>query len=266
MRESTRNLIRELREIASSGAPMTEAAQRLGIKYGTVASYARTFVIDFQRKKRSAPTPSTATRNREIADRFLAGEEQAALAREYGITRERVRQICNKQGCVTARKRQEDFMATVAGAAIRKGLTVQQTADMFGISRVSAYMYGKRYGFTFPTMTAEEAQELERLVILAATKTSIRQAAGCDHALSEKIRRELKKRGLETKGRSRHDDFSHRKDLIARWRGQGKTWDECAALLTSHDGKKIGTNGVYGWAYRHMPELFDTPELSRTAA
>lgn len=40
-------------------------------------------------------TGDFVARNREIHDRFMAGEKEADIARAYGITRERVRQLLN---------------------------------------------------------------------------------------------------------------------------------------------------------------------------
>ncbi|KQV83270.1 hypothetical protein [Rhizobium sp. Root1220] len=255
MHERTRRLIADLQRLASEGLTVSQAAAAVGITYNTAAMYARMRSINFHRP-RSADVKTE--RNAEIARRYLGGEAQADLAREFNVTRERVRQICEKAGCVSERKRHTDFVAVVVGTIIRKNLTLGQACEMFDISRTSAYKYCCDNGVVPSRMSEEEREELSQLAKLVETGSSIRQAVDADHNKAERLRRFLKKSGIDAKGRSRHDDFTQRRDLVERWRSEGHSWARCAELLTKHDGRVIGQGGLFLWARRHMPHLFNS--------
>lgn len=254
MRPRIAKLVDEIRKLAADGLTIEEAAKSLDYTYQVIARHARENQIRFRRPSNS--WGEHRERNQEICRRYLDGAEQASLAREFGITRERVRQIIEKAGIVSESKRHADFVMVVVGTVARKGLTVGEAAEMFNISRQSVYNYCRDNGIKPATRTAEEMQELDNLAKSVVKGASIRQAAGCDHRKAEKLRRHLQKRGIKAKGRSRHDDFSVRKRLITNWRGLGHSWAECAQLLSKHDGRPISLGGLYLWAKRHMPELF----------
>ena len=61
-------------------ATIVAAARRLRLPVGS-------------RQHRHQVSRGTWDRNREIIARFLAGETQTALAREFGVTRQRLQQI-----------------------------------------------------------------------------------------------------------------------------------------------------------------------------
>jgi hypothetical protein len=254
MRERTRLQIERIRQMADQGLTITEAANSLNVTYHYTASVARQNGIVFQRARSGPSAPSG--RNVEICRRYLAGAKQIRLAEQFGITRERVRQIIEKAGLVSETKRHADYIATVAGAVARKGLTLAEAADMFNTSRMNIYNYCREHGVRPATKTSEEAAELNALAQQVVEGKSIRKAAGLDHNKAERLRRHMAHKGITAKGRSRHDDMTDRKLLVAKWRQDGFSWPQCAQNLSEHDGRPISVGGLYMWCQRHMPELF----------
>ncbi|OWV62552.1 hypothetical protein ATY75_12060 [Rhizobium sp. N122] len=252
MRDETRAILDRIKSYAGEGLTRDETAVRLGLSYQTVVKYALSNGIAFKRKKDDGPTGS---RNSVICQRYLKGEKQTDLAREFGITRERVRQIIERSGLVSERKRHADFIAVVAGTVSRKNLTLTEAAHMFGLSRANVYTHCRMHGVTPASVTAEERAELNALALQVVSGKSVRQASNCDHAKAEKLRRHLVKNGINARGRSRWDDFSERKRLIAEWKSAGLSWEECAVKLSKHDGRKITGGALVSWCSRHMRQL-----------
>ena len=255
MIERTARLIAEIRECAQVGMTRNEAAEKVGIQYQTIVRHSRAHGIEWVRKPRSTPPGRASARNRRICDRYLAGEKQIDLAVEFGITRERVRQIIEKAGLVSEKKRHEDFVSVVVGTIVRKNLTLADAAVLFKISRLNVYTYCRKNGVTPARMTDQDVAELDALADEVINGKSIRQAAGLNNSKAEKVRRHLIKNGIQARGRSRHDDFSERRRLLTEWRGEGLTWKECAERLAKHDGRAITPTGVAVWANKHLPEL-----------
>lgn len=216
MRASTRLLIEEIRKCADSGMTRREAAAAVGCSYVTVVNHSLDHGIEWMNQPDNR---AASGRNKEICERYLAGEKQIDLAAEFRISRERVRQLIEKAGLVSETKRHEDFMATVAGTVARKGLTLGEAAEFFKIAKLNVYSYCRRHGVKPARMSAEEAAELDTMAADVVKGKSIRQAAGCDNAKAEKVRRHLIRKNIKARGRSRHDNFDERRKLLTKWRG-----------------------------------------------
>ncbi|MBX5131637.1 hypothetical protein HJB80_02880 [Rhizobium lentis] len=205
-------------------------------------------------KKKDVHADAKYQRVRQL---YLSGLNYEEIGAKMGVTRQRIEQMVRRLDLVSAQKRHDDFVAIVAGTVVRKGLTIAAASEMFKISKAVAYRYCHEHGVTPAKLTPEEQEEFSRLADAVKSGESINRAAG-NHSKAEKLRRYLVKNGIKARGRSRHDDFSKRKFLLEKWRGAGKSWIECADLLSQHDGRKITTGGVYQWALRHMPHLFES--------
>ncbi|API52894.1 hypothetical protein BMW22_15825 [Rhizobium leguminosarum] len=259
MRAETRILLDTIRFHANSGLTRDETAERLGLRYQTIVKHALAHGIEFKRKKDALPTNG---RNAVICERYLNGEKQIDLSKEFGITRERVRQIIERAGLVSETKRHEDYVAIVAGTVVRKGFTVKQAAEYFGTSRLNIFNYCVKHGVTPARMTAEERAELNALALQVVSGKSIRQAVHRESAKAEKLRRHLINNGITARGRSRWDDFSERKRLLEEWKSAGLTWEECAAKLSKHDGRKVTGGALVSWCSKHMRHLVQTKKAS----
>lgn len=258
MKRSGEKLLQDIRVLAEAGATIAQTAEKLGYTYQYIARLARESGITFRRQHPINSNASANVRNQEICRRYLDGEMQVRLADEFGITRERVRQIIEKAGLVSEGQRHADFVAVVAGTIERKQLTISQAADMFKISKQVAYNYCRSQGVKPPFMTAEEVAELDALARAVVDGESCRKVVGGSHKKAVKLIRHLERKGITARGRSRHDDFSKRKELIEKWRGEGLSWSECAIKLTAHDGRHISYNGVYMWVRKNMPHLIES--------
>lgn len=259
MRTGTILLLDQIRACAASGLTRDETAHKLDLGYQTIVKHALANGIKFKRKKDSA---AKGSRNAVICARYLKGEKQIDLANEFGISRERVRQIIERSGLVSERKRHADFIAIVAGTVSRKNLTLAEAASMFGISRVNVYTHCRIHGVTPASVTAEEREELNALALQVVSGKSIRQASNCDHSKAEKLRRHLVNNGINARGRSRWDDFSERKSLLEKWKFSGLSWEECAVKLSKHDGRKITGGALVAWCSRNMKHLISPRKAS----
>lgn len=197
---------------------------------------------------------------------YLDGHTYEEIGDKLGVTRQRIEQMVRRLDLVSPTQRRKDFVAIVAGTCIRKGLTVAELAKMFGIPRHMAWKYCHEHDVTPPKMTAAEREEFEALSNAVQSGSSMRKAVSGQHKKAEKLRRFMVDNGIDARGRSRHDDFSQRKELLEKWVSEGKTWAQCADLLSAHDGRKISGGGVYGWAWKHMPHLISRAKLSPTTA
>lgn len=255
MRPETLLLLDVIRNCAADGLTRDETACKLNLSYQTIVKHALANGIEFKRKKEFGPTGS---RNAVICERYLKGEKQIDLANEFGISRERVRQIIERSGLVSERKRHADFVAIVAGTVARKNLTLTEAASMFGLSRSNVYAHCRMHGVTPASLSAEERAELNDLALQVVSGKSIRQAVQCEHRKAKRLRRHLVKNGINARGRSRWDDFSERKRLLEKWRSEGLSWKECAAKLSKRDGRKITGAALVTWCSRHMKHLVAT--------
>jgi hypothetical protein len=84
-----------MREMAAAGMTRHEAAEATGWGYGAVHRYAKKFGIEFAKMYRLSPAVKSRIDERadDFERRFRNGETLAAIGAEYGLTRERVRQV-----------------------------------------------------------------------------------------------------------------------------------------------------------------------------
>lgn len=190
---------------------------------------------------------------------YLDGSTYEEIGAEWGVTRQRVEQVMRKLKVVPARQRQRDNMAVIAGTIVRKNLTADEAAEMFGVSRNTVYRCCYEMGVAPPRMSQEEVADFEAMTAEVVGGKSILSAANYRPYRAAKLRAFMLDRGINARGRSRHDDMSERRILIQKWRDNGVSWRECAERLSKHDGRPIGYQGIYQWVRRHMPHLVEAP-------
>lgn len=215
-----------------------------------------------QEIKRGRGRPPGPAKNYEADERyqswkkdFLNGATYEEIGAEWGVTRQRVEQVMRKLKVVPARQRQRDNMAVIAGTVVRKNLTACEAAEMFGVSRNTVYRCCREMGVAPPRMSQEETAELDAMAAEVVGGKSILSAANYRPYRAAKLRAFMIERGINARGRSRHDDMSERRVLIQKWREGGVSWAKCAERLSKHDGRPIGYQGIYQWARKHMPHL-----------
>lgn len=84
-----------LREMARSGMTRHEAAEATGWGYPAIHRYANRFDIEFAKKYRLSPSEKFRIDSRadDFERRYRNGETLAAIGSDFGLTRERVRQV-----------------------------------------------------------------------------------------------------------------------------------------------------------------------------
>jgi len=104
MKLATRLMVDALTQFAASGFTMQETAAETGLSYAAVGMYARKHGIKFYRTYKGAGAPTAPTaRSERMAALYKAGKTLEQIGSEYGITRERVRQIINKYHGLTGK-------------------------------------------------------------------------------------------------------------------------------------------------------------------
>lgn len=103
MNFSTRLMIASLKEFAASGFTVEETSAETGMSYQSVGSYARKYGIKFLRKGCAGEAPRPTERSGRMASMYKQGRTLEQIGTEYGITRERVRQIISKNHGLTGK-------------------------------------------------------------------------------------------------------------------------------------------------------------------
>ena len=92
-------MIEALSDFAASGFTMQETAEQTGSCYATIAMYSRKHGIKFLRSGLSG----ASERSERMASLYRQGKTLEQIGAEYGVTRERVRQIIGKQHGLTGK-------------------------------------------------------------------------------------------------------------------------------------------------------------------
>lgn len=87
-------IVETARSLAASGFTMQEAATEVGITYSYVAGIARKYDIRFRRPTWAPSDPTV--RERQMAALYRSGKTLQEIGDQFGVTRERVRQLLTK--------------------------------------------------------------------------------------------------------------------------------------------------------------------------
>lgn len=92
------------------GATGSELAEKYGVSTPTVLSRVRAAGVARRRGPRQGHGSKRMCPDRDaaIAARRRSGETLQSIGDEYGLTRERVRQICQREGVPAAQDREDD--------------------------------------------------------------------------------------------------------------------------------------------------------------
>lgn len=262
---------RGLIEYAAQGMTISEVAALTGANYSSVWNAARKYGVTFQRRQHKAKTaaplqPRTspnAERNQQIVARFDAGETLESISLDYGITRERVRQIVDKAGRQSRRELKIGQFAEMADRLRGEWHTVKSAAELLGVSRQVARDVARKHHINLHAMEREEHDAFMAMVARVEAGESIYAISGGDRSTEVRLRYFCNKIGVKSKARSRHMDFSHRTPLLREWRASGLDWKECAGRLATIEGRNMGAGSICAWAYRNIPDLPSQPRKQR---
>lgn len=164
-------------------------------------------------------------RNAAIVALFDEGKTLEETGAQFGITRERVRQIIKKAGRTPRRVTiaEEIRVRNEKKAAWRAERIMQRE------STLKPYLDKVRAGASFL------------------------QAAGDNPSLANRINFWAKRKGIKSSARSKWCDFSKRHEIVAAMAAEGKTWPEIANAVNKAECnlRRIGHSSIYNWAYNH---------------
>ena len=140
-------LVARMRELAAEGKTRQQAATQLEMAYITVVNLAIQYDIQFRHGGRKIGGDERSAR---MAALYRQGMTLAEIGGQYGITRERVRQIITKKHGLTAKDGGQALVA-VLGAAARLNKIEARYQKKYGCSRTQYYevlQAGGTRGFT----------------------------------------------------------------------------------------------------------------------
>ena len=246
--------IAELRRCAANSMTLAETAAFMGYGYQYVSLVARCHGIKFDRPakqgvavKKGAANPQCKADPARVRELAAEGLSQSTIADILGVSRERIRQICDRDGIETVsgkadwdrREKLAQFSGTKMSAkeaAVRAGYAAGSASDVF-----------RRAGITPP----KRETNIDRYRECAeAGMTLTETARHLGHSV-QTVRNEAKRCGIVFTAR-------HRRKV------DRKTWtgNDCRLLLDLADageppralaerfGVSAGAIGMKGWALR----------------
>lgn len=205
-------------------------------------------------------------RNKDIIRRHLAGELHTSIARDYRISRERVRQIATRG---TGKPRRDQNRAQKADSAQKiidaletQWLTGPEAAKKLGVSKNLVQRIARENKIEVPRRSFSREMKLKFAAAKVRSGVSIMRAAREAGIKPNGLEYYCKQHGIVSTARSRHQDLSHREPLLREWRMANKTWAECVRLLAEHEGRQL--TSVHVWVKTHHPYLLDIA-ISRPA-
>lgn len=143
----------ELRRLVAADMTCQQISDAMGERYGKVRRSIEWFGLQAKRemkpeerqRARFAREPKYATKDRDAAvvEMFLAGSSQAQIAREFGMSRERARQIIAKKGLTAKDGPHRRFMLSAKQKAASDAIEAKNARSMarygIGTEEMDAY-------------------------------------------------------------------------------------------------------------------------------
>ncbi|MCJ2086509.1 hypothetical protein MKK88_10975 [Methylobacterium sp. E-005] len=174
------------------------------------------------------------------------------VAREFGVSRERIRQIIRRAGVVpeTGYDFKRRLYAYVLDM-VREGLSDKAISEELGLA-INAVKKLRRDARLSEECRREHAVMLLNEHVEAGGSIS----SGCEKYNITRGEMNTLRRLISVKSKhGRFADFSHRNSLIRTWREEGFSWADVSAKMAEHEGKSLHSQAMYVWAKAHMPEL-----------
>ena len=119
-------------------------------------------------------------RNEEIIALFNRGETLEAIAQQYGVTRERIRQIAHKAGGKPRRVVKAEQMEATRAILSSGPMTPEQASDALGLDRAETLRIARSFGIELVVKRAWDNPEVAALAELVRGGKSIRSVARGD--------------------------------------------------------------------------------------
>lgn len=188
-------------------------------------------------------------RNRQIVARHLNGDLHPDIAWQWGISRERVRQIVRNAGEPPRRESQKLWWEHVADTVDRERLTTEEAAIRFGENQRTIRALLRKLGVrTRPAPTRMDSPEIARLAELVRAGASIRSVTR-DRPEEAALGRYCARNGIAAlHGKWR--DRSARLAIIAETVATRGSWDDAAAKVSAVEGVPVAGLTLYRFASR----------------
>lgn len=241
-------------EARSAGMTRADAAEHFGMSYQGFVNRIGRMGIEWPRAPYGEASPKS-DRNHAILARHEAGELHTDIAKDYGVTRECIRQIVKKAGGEARwTQRNKEWQAIADLIASQPAMTIAEATHQLGFTVDQVRKGAKIAGVKFEKRDAGTRAELAAMAELVKGGMSFNQAAGEDHAKAGLLARFCAENGIETLAPSRWSvDVERRKRIIERMRLAGASWDEIAlAVSGAENTRPVKGVSICVWASTHM--------------
>lgn len=195
-------------------------------------------------------------RNANIAQLIKGGKHTLQeIGDAYGITRERVRQIGEKQGVTPRRSIKQEFYDSVAEAVDTENLSLEEAALRFNIAKGTVRVICNKanvkprrdYRYEHPRIIAMAEAVMDGM--------SMNQAAKGKHSDAALLARYCQVHGIKSKKQARWRDMSSREALIRVLKPKGFTWDIITEVVSLTEGNEIRPSALINWTRTHAPDV-----------
>ena len=167
------------------------------------------------------------------------GHSQSTIASLLGVSRERIRQICNREAIATEPGNIDADLSDKMRHCAARGMTLQEAAEELGRSKASLYHKAKREGITF----AEPKYRWHQIRDAAAEGLTITECARRMGWLPHNVFSEAKRHGIVFHATKKSPRQSAVKGVSwiekhQRWRAQigcGKTYRYLGEFVREED-------------------------------
>jgi hypothetical protein len=240
------------------GMTRDQAAKALGVAYWTLNYRIKEFGIEWAHG--SFRTDAPDDRAKDIIARSEAGETLEGIGADYGITRERVRQIVKKFGGRSKREMHHAALIDLAAFLKDNPMTLAEARASLGKPQSAISDAANMVGVEFLKIPAAVEAELAPLAELVKAGTAIHEAAGGNRALEGRLRTYCASKGIKSVAPSRWSVSPRRAEMIAGLLSQDYTWEQIAAAVTELEGTRpANASSIYAWAHSNM----DIPRRKR---
>lgn len=186
---------------------------------------------------------------------FNDGRTLTDIGKQYGVTRERVRQIVSREGVVprsVIKSMEMNERAARIKSLAAEGKWAREIAAELQMSESLVNVTARSYGFKVPRKGIGRGKEEMLADIEAKVKAgmSLRQACKCNHTLEGMAGDYLRSIGVKPK-RGRWRDFSARHAIIVKMRAQGAGWENICDVLEAVEGYRLTAISVCNYAAKH---------------
>lgn len=261
MTSTDKFVIPHLEDAIKADLTMREAAEKLGVSYSFVRVLSKRHGLVWPNgRERFSGRPTgfeDSSRTNDIMARWDAGETLKSIGDDYGITRERVRQIVKKAGGKSGMQRFDEAHTSSVALLSERPMTSTEAAMELGVSRSTVLSLARKHGLKVEKRPTEITAHLKLLSERVAAGESFRSAAGTDPVLASMLARYCRDNSIVSQAPTRWScNHEARRKIIAEGRATGKTFSQIAVEIAAVEGvRTINGTAIINWANRNAPDL-----------